>query len=183
MSTTLGFLPLEITAGETIWLAAANTLQGAEDIIITDYTPVTDTLAYDFGASTPINVTAVKNAADTGWTLEVTGAQTLLWFAGKLKISGLVTSISTERITSVDIGTINVLASPAQTSDYQAALTAIEAAIATFASNPSSSLTIDNMSISYNSVDDLLKLRTHYNGLVQSQLGTRSKRIIRTRFR
>jgi len=182
MSTTLGFLPDQITAGESIWLAAANSLQGAEDIIITDYTPVTDTLAYDFGAKTPIQVAAVANGTDTGWTLDVSGAQTLLWFAGPIKISALATNILTSRITSVDIGNIDVLASPAQTSDYQTALTAIEAAIATYASNPVQSFTIDGMTVSYNSIDELIKLRSYYNGLVQAQIGTGPKRIIRTRF-
>jgi len=52
------------------------------------------------------------------------------------------------------------------TSDYRAALAAVDAAIAAYGSNPNKSITVGEISISYRSLDDLLALRSHYAGLV-----------------
>jgi len=178
-----GLLPIRIVAGESIWLSAANSAQDGEDLIFTDYTPAGGyTLAYQFAAAAPISVTAVANADNTGWTLTVTGAQTLLWRPGVIRFAGLVTHTASARIFAVDAGAIAVTASPLATSEYAAVLTAIEAAILNYATNPQSSISMDGMAISYGSLKELLDLRAVYKAEVANQTGKRIKRIIRTRF-
>ena len=58
------------------------------------------------------------------------------------------------------------------TSDYRAALAAVDAAIASFGSNPNRSITVGEISITYKSLDDLLALRSYYAGLVAADEGT-----------
>ncbi len=182
MTVNAGFIPDRVIAGETIWIAAANTVQSGQDIILTDYSPAGgDSLVYQFSADTPISVTAIPNGDDSGWTLEVTGAQTLLWDAGDIRFVGLVTD-SDSRSFAIDSGTIEVTASPMATSDYAAALTAIEAAISDYASNPHGSFTLDGMQVTYRALKDLLGLRAFYRAQVARETGKRTKRIIRTRF-
>jgi len=178
-----GFLPDRIVAGESIWIASANSAQDGEDLIFTDYTPAGGyTLAYQFAASSPISVTAVANGDNTGWTLTVTGAQTLLWRPGVIRFAGLVTHTASTRIFAVDEGAIAVTASPMATSEYAAVLAAIEAAILNYATNPRSSFSVDGMSVNYGSLKELIDLRAVYKAEVASQTGKRIKRIIRTRF-
>lgn len=178
-----GFLPSRIVAGESIWLAADNSAQDGEDLIFTDYTPAGGyTLAYQFAASIPISIAATANSGNTGWTLIVTGAQTLLWRPGVIRFAGLVTHTASARIFAVDEGAISVTASPMATSEYASVLTAIEAAILNYATNPSSSFSLDGMSINYGSLKELLDLRAVYKAEVARQTGKRIKRVIRTRF-
>jgi hypothetical protein len=178
-----GFLPSRIVAGESIWLAAANSAQDGEDLIFTDYTPAGGyTLAYQFSAATPISVAGTANGADTGWTLTVTGAQTLLWRPGVIRFAGLVTHTASARIFAVDEGAIALAASPMATSEYAPVLSAIEAAILNYATNPRSSFSVDGMAISYGSLKELLDLRAVYKAEVARQIGKRIKRVIRTRF-
>jgi hypothetical protein len=178
-----GFLSHRIVAGESIWLAAANSAQNGEDLIFTDYTPAGGyTLAYQFAASTPISVAASANGDDTGWALTVTGAQTLLWHPGVIRFAGLVTHTASARIFAVDEGAIAITASPMATSEYASVLAAIEAAILNFATNPRSSFSVDGMSVNYGSLKELIDLRAVYKAEVASQTGKRIKRIIRTRF-
>jgi hypothetical protein len=178
-----GFLPDRVVAGESIWLSADNSAQDGEDLIFTDYTPAGGyTLAYQFAAKTPISVAATANSADTGWSLTVTGAQTLLWLPGIIRFAGFVTHTSSTRIFAVDEGSIAVTASPLAVSEYAAALTLIEAAILSFATDPQRSFALGELNVSYGSLDDLLNLRTFYKAEVARQTGKRIKRIIRTRF-
>lgn len=181
MAGNLGFVPSRVVAGESIWISAANSAQGAQDIILDDYSPASGaTLAYQFAAPTPITVTASANGANTGWTLDVTGAQTLLWRAGALRFAALVTSGG--RTFAVDEGTIFVTASPLAVSQYAAALTAIEAAILTFAGGGQRSFQLGDMSVTYGSLQELLDLRAFYKGEIARETSSRPKRIIRTRF-
>lgn len=178
-----GFLPSRIVAGESIWLSADNSAQDGEDLIFTDYTPAGGyTLAYQFAAAIPITVAATANAGNTGWTLTVTGAQTLLWRPGVIRFAGLVTHTASARIFAVDEGAVAVSVSPMATSEYAAVLVAIEAAILNYATSPSSSFSLDGMQVSYGSLKELLDLRAIYKGLADSQTGKRIKRVIRTRF-
>ena len=177
----LGFVPDRIVAGETIWIAAANTIQNKTDITLTDYTPAGGyTLAYQFAASTPITVTAVANGTNTGWTLEVTAAQTLVWKGGVINYAGIVTLSS--RSYAVDTGTIQVEPSPLSTSSWTAIVTAVDAAILTYAASPSGSFSVDGMSFTYKSLKDLTDLRSYAKSMEQLETGSRIKRIIRTRF-
>ena len=182
--TNLGHIPADIVSGETIWISAANTTQDTNaDIVLADYTPAGGyTLAYKFAASTPISVAAAANGDDSGWTLEVTAAQTLLWKAGTIRFAGYVTHTSTGRIFAVDAGTIRVTASPMATSSWSAVVTACDAAIATYAANPHGSFSVDGMSVTYRSLSQLLDLRTYAQSMTEQETGTRGKRIIRTRF-
>jgi len=181
MTENAGFLPSRIVSGETIWIAAANSAQDAQDITFDDYSPADGhTLKYQFAASTAIEVTAVANDANDGWTLTVTAAQTLTFQAGNVNFVALVTT--TDGTFAVDQGTIYVSANPTQTSDYAAALTAVDAAIADYGSNPHSSFMLDGMQVTYRSLKDLLNLRSHYKSLIAEETGKRQKRIIRTRF-
>jgi hypothetical protein len=182
MTENLGFLPASVTAGETIWVSAANTNQSSVDIIIPNYTPAAYTLAYQFAAATPISVAAVANSGNTGWTLTVTSAQTLLWKAGSINFAALATEIAgTARVFAVDAGFILVGNSPLAVSQYAAALAAVEAALVTYAGGRRS-FTLGDLSVTYNSISELLALRDYFKGEVQKELAGRGKRILRTRF-
>lgn len=181
MTENAGFLPARIVSGETIWIDADNTAQDSEDITFDDYSPADgDTLKYQFAASTPIEVDAVANAANDGWTLTVTAAQTLTFKAGSVNFVAMVTSGG--KTFAVDQGTIYVTANPTQTSDYATALTTVDAAIADYGSNPHSSFMLDGMQVTYRRLSDLINLRNHYRSLIAEETGKRPKRIIRSRF-
>lgn len=182
----LGYIPEQVTSGESIWISASNTTRETNaDIVLTDYTPAGGyTLAYLFASTpTPITVAAVANGGNTGWTLEVTAAQTLAWKPGQIAFTGQVTHTSSGRVWGVDQGLIRVLASPVVASQYAAALTAVEAAIAEYASNPYGSFTIPGgMTVSFRSLEDLLNLRGYYKALVAETSATRQRRILRSEF-
>lgn len=182
MLTNAGFLPDCVVAGETIWIDATNTTQDKADLVFTDYLPTTHTLVYNFAAATPISVTASANSGNTGWTLTVTAAQTLLWKAGLMRFTGLATHTSTSRVFAVDEGSISVTASPLAVSDYAAALTAIESAISNFATSPNRSFQLGDLSVTYASVEELLALRNFYRFEVSRETGGRIRRIMHTRF-
>jgi hypothetical protein len=183
-----GYLPDRIVAGETIWLAAANTAQSQSDIIIDGFTPAAGyTLAYQFAAATPVSVSAVANGANTGWTLELTGAQTLLWTPGKMYFAGIVSLVDAgppqvTRTFAVDQGAITVDASPMRVSSWVAVLASIDAAIAAYAANPNGSLSIEGMSVTYRSLSQLTDLRDYATYRLQQDSAKRPRRIIRTEF-
>jgi hypothetical protein len=181
----LGHLPAWITAGETIWISAANTTQGTDDdIVLDDYLPADYNLSYEFAAPTPITVAAVTNGAGTGWTLEVSAAQTLAWGNGSIPFLGKVTHKTSARVFAVDSGSIMVKASPLAVSQYAAALAAVDLAIAEYASNPYGSFALPgNMTVSYRSLDDLLSLRAFYRSEVARTSSQRMRRIIHTEFK
>ena len=185
--THQGFLPDRIVAGETIWIAAANTTQATNaDIILTNYLPASYNLAYQFAAATPISVSATANGAGTGWTLEVTAAQTLVWKPGAIRFAGYVTAKTGGRVFAVDAGTIAVTASPLATSQWTAVVTACDAAIlAQMATGQTSgAFTVDGLSQSftYRNADELIILRAYAKTMADQETGNRPKRIIRTRF-
>lgn len=182
MAENLGYIPARVVAGETIWIAAANTLHDAADIVIDRISPADGyTLAYQFAAPTPITVAAVANGSNTGWTLTVTAAQTLLWRAGALSFAALATD-SSSRVFAVDAGSISVTASPLAVSQYAVALTAIDAAILNFATGAQRSFTLGDMSVSYGTLQELLDLRAHYVAEIARETSKRPKRIIRSVF-
>ena len=180
---TLGYIPTSIICGESIWISAANTIQSGKDIILADYSPASGyTLAYQFASSTPLSVAAVANDDDSGWTLEVTGAQTLAWSPAVIAYAGIVTHTATGRTFSVDSGTITANASPLRVSSWVAVLATVDAAIASYASNPNGSFTVDGMSVSYRSMSDLIALRDYVSFRLSQDTASKSRRIIRTRF-
>jgi len=181
---SLSYMPASVVGGETIWIAAANTTQATNsDIVIDDYTPAGGyTLAYHFAASTPITVAGVANGDDSGWTLEVTAAQTLLWKAGTIRFAGYVTHTASSRVFAVDYGAVIVTASPLATSNWTTVVTQCDAAILSYASNPNSSISVDGVAFAYRSLSQLLDLRAAAQAMADSETGNRMKRIIRTRF-
>jgi len=183
----LGYMPDTIVAGETIWISAANTTQDTDvDIILTDYLPANYSLAYQFAAATPITVAAAANSAGTGWTLEVTAAQTLLWKPGRIRFAGYVTALSGGRVFAVDAGAVEVTASPLATSAWSAIVAKCDAAILAqmTTGQTSGSFSVDGVSKSfaYRSIDELVHLRAYAQNMADSETGNRAKRIIRARF-
>lgn len=178
---SLGYLPASIVAGESIWVAAANTTGATNsDISIPDYTSAGGyTLAYQF-ASLPTALTVAAVANGTAWTLEVTGAQTLVWKAGSVRFVALASKAG--RVFQVDGGVISVSPSPIATSAWTAVVAACDAAILTYAANPNASLSIDGMNVSYRSMDDLIRLRSYAQNMAGYETGQRQRRIIRARF-
>lgn len=188
MVENAGYMPGRIVAGASIWLAAANTLQSGVDLTFTGITPAAGySLAYQFSAMpTPVSVAATANGAADGWTLEVTGAQTLLWAPGSLAYIGIATIVSggVTRSFVVDQGVIAVDASPLRVSAWAAVLTSVDAAIATYAVNPNGSISIDGMSVSYRSLAQLTELRDYaaYRMQQDTAKSGSGRRIIRARF-
>jgi hypothetical protein len=177
-----GYMPTTLTAGESIWIAAANTAQSRDDITFDDYTPAHYTLAYQFAAATPITVAAVANGAGTGWTLDVTAAQTLTWKAGNLRYVAYATHTSTSRKFVVDSGVISVSPSPLATSAWTAVVAACDAALLAGATAGVMSLGVDGMSITYGSREQVKDLRNYAREMELRDTGNRPARIMRTRF-
>lgn len=178
----LGFLPDSVVGGETIWIAAANTVQQSYDIVIAGISPASGyTLAYQFASQpTPISVSCVANAASDGWTLEVTGAQTLTWAPGPLSFVAIATKDS--KSFAVDSGTIRVTASPMRVSSWVAVLAAIDAAIAKYAANPNGTVNMGDMSVSYRSMNDLINMRGYAKQMLDRDTANRPRRRILSRF-
>jgi len=179
----LGHIPASIVAGESIWIATANTGQASADITIDGYTPAAGyTLAYQFAATTPVSVAAVANNDQTGWTLDVSGAVTLTWGPGRVAFAGIVTHTATQRSAAIDSGGIMVTASPMRVSQWQAVVAAIDAAMLTVAAQPHGSISIGGMSASYRSADDLTRLRDYAVGRLRADTGLRMPSRILSRF-
>lgn len=183
MGTSTRYLPQHIVAGESIWLSADNTAQDAADLTFDDYTPAGGyTLAYSFSASTPLTVAAVANGADTGWTLDVAPAQTILWSAGHIAFAGYVTHTATGRKYVVDQGSIAVAASPLSTSAWTAVIAACDAALLSGASSGMVSFGLDGVNVAYKTTADLIRLRDYAKSMESDAIGGSRTRIIRTRF-
>ncbi len=185
MASRLSYIPTRVTAGETIWISAANTTQSTDsDIDLSpDYLPADYDLKYQFAASTPLEVTGAANVGGTGWTLEITAAQTLLWSAGFLAYAGRVIDKTNGRVWTVDEGVIEVVASPMTVSTYAAALAAIDAALAESAGSAYGTVSVPGgISFSYKSADELLALRSHFAALVSKTTAGKLRRTIRTEF-
>lgn len=183
MATHCGFIPESIVAGESIWLSASNTTQSAEDITFADYTPAGGySLSYDFAATTPITVSAVANGESTGWTLEVTSAQTLLWKSGQLSFAGYVTHTATGRKFAVDAGYISVNASPLSVSQWSAVVAACDKAILESGSSGYTSFSVPGVNATFKSTADIIALRDYARTMERQESGNRFRRIIRSKF-
>jgi hypothetical protein len=179
----LGYIPARIVGGESIWIAEANTAQDSEDIILDGFTPADGyTLAYQFAADTPISVDAVANGDNTGWTLNVTGTQTLTFTPGRVSFVGIVSHTTPARSHVVDSGGIYVNPSPMRVSAWKAVLTAIDAAMLTAAGTPNGSISVDGMSMSYRGVSDLKSLRDYAVEQLRRDTGRRAPSRILSEF-
>jgi hypothetical protein len=181
MAKHCGFIPDEIVAGESIWLSASNSTQSAEDITFADYTPAGGyTLAYDFAAAVPLTVSASPNGDNTGWSLEVTVAQTLLWKSGQLNFVGYVTHTATGRKFAVDAGYISVTASPLSTSQWTAVVAACDKAL--LAGGGVSGFNVASMNVQFKTTDEIIALRDYARTMERQETGNRPRRIIRSKF-
>jgi len=122
---------------------------------------------YTFGSSTPVSVTCTED--DPNYTLLVTGTQTLTFGYGDIKYTAMQT-IGTVT-TCIDYGTISVSASPAATSDYSTQLTAVDTAIANYATNANKKIKVGEIEIEYRNLKELLNLRSYYSNLVAKDTG------------
>lgn len=156
MAETLNILPSSIIAGESIVKTITGIVAGESS------------LSYQFAADTPVSVDcAVVNDA---FILTVSAAQTLTFRNGRISFVGMLTD-NAGVVSCVDSGVIIVAPSPMATSDYSTALTAVEAAIAEYGSNPNAKVKVGDIDIEYKSLDDLLTLRNFYRNEVKKDKG------------
>jgi hypothetical protein len=178
-----GYIPAQITGGESIWVSSENEAQSSSDIFFGAYSPENGyTLAYQFGTNPPTAVDATPTTDEKGWTLDVGGATTLAWNPGRIAFAGIVTHTSTGRTFVVDQGGVYVNASPLRVSSWQAVLDAIDAAMLTVGAQPNSSITVDGMTVSYRGANDLLRLRDYAEQQLRKDTGRRMPRRILSRY-
>ena len=178
-----GYIPASIVAGESIWIAAENTAQDSEDITFDDYTPAGGySLSYLFQSATPLTIAASPNTETTGWTLDVTGAQTLTLDPGRVTFVGMVTHTASGRVFSVDAGGLVVYASPAVASSWAAVISAVDAAMLKVATCPNGTVSIDGMSVTFKGAADLITLRDYAVRQYNKAVGKRGPSRILSRY-
>jgi len=181
MATNLGYMPRKIVGGETI-LRDADT---GGVMTFDGYSPADGySLAYQFAAETPFTVDADPSDDDAGWTIEITGAQTLAIPPGVLPFVGMVSKTvdGVLRSFAVDQGVIDVAASPLRVSAWQAVLAQVDAAMADYASNPHGTINTDGMSVTYRSFNQLSHLRDYALMMLRKDTSARMPHVIRSRF-
>jgi len=180
---TSEILPLTLIAGETIWIAAANTVQSSSDIILSDFTPAAGyTLAFEFTGDTPVSITAAANGDDTGWTLTVPAATTLTWNPPQVHYSIMATKTSTGMVFAAGCGVIKVTASPLKVSSWVAVIESCDAATANYAKNPNGSFMIDGIQVTYRSLTSIINLRAFAVSKLNEETGNRPIRVMRSTF-
>lgn len=179
--STLGYIPTRITGGESVWISEDNAQGVGTDITISGFLPADYTLAYQFADATPITVAGVANTGGTGWTLELSSAQTLIFAPGGLPFSAFATDTD-GRTYLVDQGSMQVDASPLRISNWAAVLTAIDAAIATYAADGNHTVSTDDMSVTAKSMEDLTNLRAWVKNELNRDTAGKVPRRILSRF-
>lgn len=175
------FIPQSIIGGESIWISAANTVQNSTDIAYDSITPAEGyTLAFLFSADSPLTVAAVANADNTGWTLDVTGAQTLTFSPGDLSYAAIATKSG--RSIYVESGIIIVKPSPVRVSAWKQVLADIDNAIAQYSKSPNGTVSMGDMQVTYKSMADLTKMREYAEHKLRRDTGQGVRRRILTRF-
>jgi hypothetical protein len=174
-------IPAKLTGGESIIRTAAT----GNALTFSGYMPSDGwALVYQFATETPIEVTGTATSDATGWELEVSGSQTILFQPGFVAYSAFVkkTVGDSDRSFLVDQGRIEVTASPMRISQWKAVLTALDAAIAEYASTPQGSISVDGMSVSYRSMADLTKMRAYVQEMLRRDTSNRLPKRILSRF-
>ena len=174
MSATVPTIePAEIVSGDfTTW-----------KISHSDYPANLYTLSYRLvGSAGLLTVTATADGIDH--LIEIEGASqtgppavvgTDAWVAGFYTWTKFATEIATSRRKAIGTGNLTVLANPAaQTatdtrSHARKVLAAIEAVLEGTASKEQSEQSIDGKSLKRRSIDELLKLRSHYKAEVAAE--------------
>lgn len=170
MSGTLDLFPNTLTPGESVSVTFMSPSYAPEDGWA---------IAYRFAATDPITVDGVDDS-EGGFTVALTAAQTLTMTAGALVFDAIATKGPVS--TAVDRGQITVMPSPITVSRWQAVLTAVEESIAGFAGNSNRSMTVDGMSVTYRSMDELLNLRAFCIKQIARDKGSRLPHVIRSVF-
>ena len=168
MAAQLNILPSNLVAGESL----------SETVAVSGYSSADGwAISYRFAAyPSPLTVAGVANGSG-GWAIALTSAQTLTLLTGPMRFDAIVSKASVA--VAVDSGTIAVTASPGLVSKWQAILDSVELAIASWGTSDQRSMTIEGMSISYRSIDELLKLRAFCIKQIARQTGNgRSSRIL-----
>lgn len=182
MTTNSRQLPTTLTGGESIWIGADNTAESKTDITIDGATPAGGySLSFQFAApDEPLTVAAVANDEDTGWTLDVSSAQTLAWL-GRVGYTAFLED-GDGHIFVVEQGIIFVQPSPLRVSSWKAVITAVDAAMLTSAATPNGSMSVDGVSISYRGVSDLTAIRAYAERKLGEEMNGRVPRRILSRF-
>lgn len=175
MATQLEIMPTELVAGETI----------SKTLTIADY-PVEDGWAVSYRFATPTPITQACTGGGAGvWAIALSSAQTLTIPSGRIRFDALATQTVDEevaQVVAVDSGVIHVTSSPLIVSKWSAVLASVEAAIATWGTSDQRSMSIEGMSVSYRSIDELLKLRAFCTQQIQKETGNKRPHILRSRF-
>jgi len=171
----LNLLPETLVAGETVSVAVS----------LSSY-PVASgwAVAYRFAAETPFSVSCTGGTAGA-WTLALTSAQTLTLKTGGLRFDAIATQTVGEavaQVVAVDSGTITVTASPMLVSQWESVLTSVDAAIASFGTSNQRSMSIEGMSVSYRTIDELLRLRAFCVSMIAREKSGRGRKVIYSRF-
>jgi hypothetical protein len=169
MATELNVLTSSIVAGESLT---------AE---LTGVSATGRTCVYQFGSATPLTV-ACDIAGDV-FTLNLSAANTLVLRSGSIRFVALATTTATGAVECVDSGTITVEPSPVATSDYEAGLEAVEAAILNYAANPNQKVALSGMMVEYRSIEDLITLKSYYLAEIQRDKTGRGSGPMRIRSR
>lgn len=171
----LNLLPETLVAGETVSISVS-----LPSYAVADGWAV----SYRFAATTPFSVSCTGGTAGA-WTLALTSAQTLALKTGGLRFDAIATQTVGETVTqvvAVDSGTITVTASPLFTSTWEAVLTSVDAAIASWGTSSQRSMSIEGMSVSYRTIDELFALRAFCKLQIERERGGRSRKVIHARF-
>jgi hypothetical protein len=179
MAGNAGYLPASIIGGESISVSAD---ASGRDITFSGFTPVDYSLSYQFAAPVPFAVSATANDEDTGWTLTISGTQTLAFGVGDIVYVGMITDDSGLAV-AVDTGTIRAQASPLRVSPWAAVLASVDAAIAEYAQTPSGNIMVDGVSVSFRSLSDLTTLRDYAAYRLNLDSPKRIQRVLRGRYR
>jgi hypothetical protein len=156
MATELNVLPVSIVAGESTTAA------------LTGVSATGRTCVYQFQAVSPFSVAC--DISGDEFSITLSASNTLALKAGSVRFVALATTTATGAVECVDTGYIYVYNSPLATSDYAAALAAIEAAILSYATTPNKRVTIGTMSVEYRSLNDLISLKSYYQSEIAREI-------------
>lgn len=174
MASTLNLIPETLTAGESLSVSVS----------VSDYKPSDGwALVYKFvyGVSS-ITANGNEDAEIDGWTVELTPAETLSIPSGTISFHAFAQKSSESVIIEshcVDAGTIQV---KSLVSKWSAVLESVEAAIASWGTSDQRSMSIEGMSVSYRSIEELLHLRAFCTQQIKKELGRKGPHLLRTRF-
>jgi hypothetical protein len=175
MAKKLNIMPGELVAGETVSATAT----------LTDY-PVASGWAVSYRFATPAPITQACTGGTAGaWAIALSSAQTLTIPSGRIRFDALATQTvgqTVAQVVAVDSGVIVVTASPVVVSKWSSVLESVEAAIASWGTSDQRSMSIEGMSVSYRSIDELLKLRAFCTQQIRRENGNKRPNILRARF-